>query len=201
MLRIIAATAFTLAALSTAAAAQQPSEAERERIRREMMAAMAPGPEHDRLAGWAGDWNLEVRMWMSPGADPVTTTGTAQNRMILGGRFLESRSQAGTGDMGIESLVLLGFDRRHGQYTLVGFDTWGTYYVTAAGRPDGDGRVVMDGVNDDPISGVRETYQMILRPVDDDTFVHEVVFTDAAHTSDGEPFKLLEITYRRSASR
>jgi hypothetical protein len=56
---------------------------------------------------------------------------------------------------------------------------------------------VLDGVNEDPISRTRETYQMIFRPVDADTFVHEIVFTDPAHTTDGVPFTMVEITYRR----
>ncbi|HEX2162632.1 MAG TPA: DUF1579 family protein, partial [Thermoanaerobaculia bacterium] len=30
--------------------------------------AGTPGPEHEKLASMAGDWSIEVRMWMEPGA-------------------------------------------------------------------------------------------------------------------------------------
>jgi hypothetical protein len=197
MHRTIVMTLGLVAGLAAVAAAQEPAPEERARIQQEMMAAMQPGPEHARLVDMAGEWNIEVRMWPAPDAEPMISTGTASNRMILGGRFLESRSEAGADPMRIESLILLGFDRRRSEYTLIALDTWGTYYVTAAGPADASGRMTLDGVNDDPISKVRETYQMIYRPIDADTFVHEVVFTDPAHAPGGEPFRILEITFRR----
>ena len=196
-MRTAAITVAALLGLAAGAAAQQPDEAERARIRDAMMGAMQPGPEHARLAALAGDWTLEVRMWPAPGAEPMVSAGTARNRMILGDRFLEIRGNGGEGAMHVESLLLLGFDRRTSEYTIVALDTWGTYYVTAAGAADPAGRLVLEGVNDDPISGARETYQMIFRPVDAETFVHEIVFTDPAHTMDGVPFRMVEVTYRR----
>lgn len=197
MHRTAAITVAALLGLAAGAAAQQPDEAERARVRDAMMAAMQPGPEHARLAALAGDWTLEVRMWPAPGAEPMVSAGTARSRMILGDRFLEIRSEGGEGAMRVESLLLLGFDRRTGEYTIVALDTWGTYYVTAAGAADAAGRIVLEGVNEDPISRARETYQMIFRPIDADAFVHEIVFTDPAHTSDGVPFRMVEVTYRR----
>lgn len=195
ILLLVAALAGSPAARQLAA--QEPDSAEQARVRAAMMAAMQPGPEHERLAEMSGSWNLDIRMWPAPGAEPMVADGTAENRMILGNRFLESRTIGGEEPMRVESLVLLGFDRRIGEYTSIGLDTWGTYYVTAAGREAESGRIVLEGVNEDPISGTRETYQMVLRRVDADTFVHEIIFTDPVHTRNGEPFKMIEITYHR----
>ena len=39
----------------------------------------------------------------------------------------------GEGEMKMEGLNLMGYDRRHKKFTTVVFDTWGTYYVTGAG--------------------------------------------------------------------
>lgn len=195
----VCSAALLLAALVTPArvVSQQPDSAEQARVREAMMAAMQPGPEHERLAELAGEWSMDIRMWPAPGAEPMQSSGTAENRMILGNRFLESRSAGGQEPMRIESLILLGFDRRVGRYTSIGLDTWGTYYVTADGVAEPDGTIVLDGVNEDPVSKARETYRMVIRRPDADTYVQELIFTDPVHTRNGEPFKMIEITYRR----
>jgi len=48
-----------------------------------------PGAEHKALEQFVGTWDTSVKMWMAPGAQPQESTGTAENKMTLGGRFLE----------------------------------------------------------------------------------------------------------------
>ena len=60
--------------------------------------------------------------------------GEAENRTLLGGRFLQSSLEA-HGAFPLETLWTLGFDRRWGEYTVLGMDTMGTYMVAAAGPP------------------------------------------------------------------
>ena len=185
-----------LLVLTAPAAAQAPANAEQRRKTEAMMAAMQPGPEHARLARLAGIWDVELSMW-SPGGDaPVKAAAVAENEMILGGRFLQSRVRGGEPPMQIESLVLTGFDRRYGRYTTVGFDTWGTYYVTAAGRIE-DSLITMHGTDEDPIAGHTQVYDMNLRFVDQDTYVTDVTFTDAVHAQGKGSFKAFEAVYRR----
>lgn len=47
-----------------------------------------PGPEHERLARMAGAWDIEIKMWPRPGAEPLVMRGTVEAETILGGRFL-----------------------------------------------------------------------------------------------------------------
>jgi hypothetical protein len=188
---------FILAAAALPAAAQQgPVNEEQRRIMEAMMAAMQPGPEHERLARLAGSWDLEITMWSGPGGPSQTMKATAENRMILGNRFLESRTTGGAPPMVIEALSIVGFDRRFKRYTTVGFDTWGTYYVTGAGTMQ-DSLVTMHGTDDDPIAGHTQVYDILLRFVDDDTYVTGVTFTDSVHTKGKGPFKAVEIVHRR----
>lgn len=181
------------------AAAQVPdSPEERQRIAQAVMAAAQPGPEHAELGKLVGTWDVEALLWSAPGADPFRATFPAENRAILGGRFLESRSSGEMMGMPVEALSLLGFDRRHGKYTVVGFDTFGTYYVTAAGTLDPATRTItMDGTDEDPITRMTQVYTFHLRLVDPDTYVSDVVFHDPAHTGGGGSFKAVELTYRR----
>lgn len=186
-----------LAAAPAAAQVPAPPE-ERQRIAREVMAAAQPGPEHAELMALAGAWDVEGFMWSGPGAEPMKLGFPAENRAVLGGRFLESRASGELMGMTIEALTIYGFDRRHRKYTIVGFDSFGTYYVTGAGTMDPATRTVaMDGTDDDPVTGMTQVYTLHLRFVDPDTYVTDAVFHDPAHTGGGPSFKAVELTWRR----
>ena len=161
-----------------------------------MLELMQPGPEHELLKKFAGNWDMSLKMWM-PGQPEIVTTGTSTSRMILGGRFLEFTAESGTGDMFWESLTILGFDRRHKRYTSVGYDTWGTYYVTASGEYDAaKQQIKLYGEDDDPVMGMKQKYFFVFTWKDDNAFTLEVIFVDFPGVED-EEYKMIEINYRR----
>ena len=41
-----------------------------------------PGPEHKILAGLAGTWDVETKLWQQPGAPPMTMKGAMTNELI-----------------------------------------------------------------------------------------------------------------------
>jgi hypothetical protein len=156
-----------------------------------------PGNEHKLLATLAGKWHMNIKAWTKPGMEPMLMSGTAENKMILGGRFLMTNSEGGEGDMYTQTHSIMGFDRRHKKYTVVGYDTWGTYYVTAAGTSDKSGTVItMYGEDEDPAIGKTQKYDMILQLLDENSYRWEVIFRDF-RTPAEEPFKVLEILYTR----
>ena len=160
-----------------------------------MMAMMGPGPEHKDFEPLAGTWDMDITFNM--GGPPMKVSGRAVNTLILGGRFLKSETKGHAPVMGVdvESLSIYGFDRRTNEYTVVGYDTMGTYYVTAAGKKQpGAKEVVMQGwiEEDAPVSG-RMDYDMVLRWVDADTYVSEIIFKFPAG-----PTKVAEMTFRRA---
>jgi hypothetical protein len=164
-------------------------------------ALIMPGEEHKLLEKLAGTWNMEVKMWMEPGAEPLFITGASTHRMILGGRFLMTEAKSGEGLFAGETLGILGFDRRSGVYTTVGFDTYGTYYVTGAGPYDEETRTItMSGEDFDPVLNHTQVYDFVMRLVSDDEYISEVIFHDEAHTKGKGPFKMLEIKYTRQVT-
>ncbi|HUP49973.1 MAG TPA: DUF1579 family protein [Thermoanaerobaculia bacterium] len=123
--------------------------------------AARPVAEHDRLRSLSGSWNVTSRLWFGPGHEPVTGRGTATGRMILGNRFLQIDSTVDQ-PLPAEAMTILGFDRRTSDYTMVGFDTLGTYYVTAAGKYDErEKAVVLSGSYARPPSGREQTYRFV----------------------------------------
>jgi len=191
-------TTETLPAGSTPAAEQaqgQPSAEELQAVADQVQRLGGPGPEHQLLGKLAGAWSQEVRYWLSPGGEAMVAAGTGRNELILGGRFLTMAAAAGEGPMHTESLTILGFDRRGGRYTLVGYDTWGTYYITGEGLYDGATRTLtLAGANRHPASGRTEEYDITFRWAGDDEVVQAVVFK----LPDGGTYKAAEITWRRA---
>lgn len=175
-----------------------PDDAAGAEMRRRMAEAALPGPAHDRLAALAGEWRVETRIRSAHGAEPVFVKGSAEARMVLGGRFLVVETRSGEGRLASEGLMVLGFDRRAGEYTAVVFDTWGTYHVTGRGPYDaGAGTAVMSGTDDDPITGTTQRYDFVLRFDDADRFVFEVVFHDDAHTGGAGPLTMVRSVHIR----
>ncbi len=175
-----------------------PSEKEQAAMMQEMMALAGPGPEHELFKGLVGSYTLEGNIWMAPGATPMTISGTTESELILGGRFLKTTSVSGEGQMRTESFGLLGFDRRFGHYTSVGFDTWGTYYVTAAGKiNDEKTKITMYGEDIDPVSNMTQKYDFVYEIINDSSYVVSVIFYNPELTQGAESFKMVELTYTK----
>jgi hypothetical protein len=197
MLSLFAAGLMLIAGTLTFAQ-EPPSEAEMQAMWERAMMLAQPGPEHEELARYTGVWNMEVKHWSTPGAEPVAYAGVSESRMILGGRFLESTWTSGEGEMAMEGISIMGFDRRHEEYTVIGLDTWGTYWVAAQGPYDEATKTItMYGEDNDPVFGMVQQYDFRMTEVDDDTFKWEVIFYNPEHTQGRDEHKMVEILYTR----
>ncbi len=160
------------------------------------MALAGPGDEHEGLAKWAGEWEMEVSMNSPmPGMPEQKQTGKASAKMILGGRFLEVTSNGSFFGQPFESKTILGYDRRHGKYTLVGFDTLGTYWVAAEGVRDEDGVIRMHGTDDDPMG--EQVFTFEYREIGEDEYEHRVLFERIGDQVFEEPLAMVTVRNRR----
>ncbi|HEX8692434.1 MAG TPA: DUF1579 family protein [Longimicrobium sp.] len=186
--------ALALFAAPAAARAQEtPTDPARQAEMAAMLEAARPGPEHARLAALEGTWDVALRILGGPGFPPMQAAGTANSRMVLGGRFLLVESKTSEGPE-MESLTILGFDRRAKEYTLVGYDTGGTFYVTGAGRWDEAARTITySGESRDPSTGHVEAYDLVMRQEGPDRYTKEMVM----RMPDGGRFKVFEAVYTR----
>jgi hypothetical protein len=171
--------------------AQQRPQPTAEQIER-MKAIYLPSPPHRDLERLAGEWDVEAEY--ASGNKSVRANGRVMNRVALGGRFVvsEGRARAAEGTLDVESIFLFGYDGRTGEHTVVLLDTFGTYYVTAAGKaPVPLSEVVMRG---ETIEGNgTKKFEVRLRWVDRHTYRTEIVFRFA----DREPVIAVAATHRR----
>jgi hypothetical protein len=170
-------------------------------IQSKMMATMGPGPEHALLTKMAGAWQGEMTAFI-PGMGPMKSQVAETVDMILGGRFAYGTLTGNMMGMDTESITMMGFDRRHEVYTLVGFDTMGTYYITASGKYDPATKVMkLSGTDDDPIGGITQVYDIEFEFVNDDTIFTRLVFYCPTYgVTDGSGYKFMETTLTRKKS-
>lgn len=167
----VAALALLATALAAAPHAPQDPSPELEAL----MEQARPGPEHGRLAALEGGWDVLLRQF---GVEQPLAKGSAEAASILEGRFVDvgGEFEAGLGAF----RFTLGFDRRHGEYTITLADTNGTYAVAARGEEQ-DGRIRMRGSDDDPYMaslGLEKEFAFDLVLDGEDAFRIELFFVD-----------------------
>lgn len=168
---VLAAVALLATALTAAPRPQQEPDPALEAL----LEQARPGPEHERLAVLAGEWEVQLRQF---GAEQPLATGTAEGASILEGRFVDIAGELEAGNGAFR--FTLGFDRRHGEFTITLADTSGTYAVSARGE-ELDGRIRMRGRDDDPYMqslGLEKEFVFDLVLEGEDAFRIELFFVD-----------------------
>ena len=151
--------ALVLTALAAGAQEAEKKKSEGDAMMEFYIEQARPVKEHERLAELAGPWKVTSTMWFGDMA--TSSAGTASGKMILGGRFLEIGADM-KGELDAEFLTLMGFDRRTGEYTMIGLDTVGTYYITAAGKYDAAKKaVVLHGSYMQPPTNQEQKYYFV----------------------------------------
>jgi hypothetical protein len=152
-----------------------------------------PGAPHKLLAGMAGSWATKVKTCMEPNKPPLESTGTSEQKMILGGRFLQ---QEFTGEMmgrPFTGIGVTGYDNHTKKYVSTWMDSMGTAILFFEGTASADGKTItQESRYDDPIKGPTK-WRSVTRIVDDNTHVFEMYETDKK----GKEEKMMEITYTR----
>jgi hypothetical protein len=102
----------------------------------EMMKKMeqlgAPVPEHKILASLAGEWDTEVRCFMSDA--PMVNKGVCKSRMILGGRFLQEEFDGEMMGQKFQGMGLTGFDKLKQKFIGTWIDSMGTSVFVTEGK-------------------------------------------------------------------
>lgn len=155
-----------------------------------------PGDPHKLLAKWEGTWTTRSRGWMEPDKPPMESTGTCEQKMLLGGRYLQ---QVYSGDMmgaPFTGISLLGYDNHTKKYQSVWIDSMSTGIYFFEGTASADGRTItQESSYDDPVKGPC-FWRTVTRIKDDDTQEFEMYLTPKG----GKEEKMMEMTITRKAA-
>ena len=163
-----------------------------------MMEAMAkagtPGDPHKKLDSFVGTWNTKLTMWMAPGAPPMSSEGTSENRWIMGNRYLEQRLKGNFMGQSFEGLGYTGYDNVKKQYWGTWMDNMSTAMMMSTGwMPDGK-TWMFSGSMADPMTGGDSRMEERITVVDND---HHIMEMWGPSMTDGTMYKMMEIQYSR----
>lgn len=129
---------------------------------------MTPGEPHKILAAQNGKWEGKVTVWMSPGAPPSESKGTAVNQMIMGGRYQEGKFSGNFNGMPFEGKSILGYDNAKKVFVSTWIDNMGTGIMVAEGPWDAASKsITFTGTMVDPTTGKECRMREIMTFIDD----------------------------------
>ena len=103
-----------------------------------MMKAGTPGPEQKAMEAMVGKWSVASEWMMAPGAPAEKSSGTAEFKMIMGGRY-QVEEMSSTSSMGpMHGMGILAFNNATGKYEHVWLDDMSTGMMFATGDSKGD---------------------------------------------------------------
>ncbi len=157
--------------------------------------AMSPGPEHDRLKPFLGTFRAEVKLWMGPG-DPMVSTGTMTNTMVLDGRYLRQDYMGDPSEGPFPNFEGHGFWGYNGvakRFEGYWIDNASTMMQFETGSVDESGKVwTMTSEMVDPQGGTMAKRSVITLKDQDHNSI------ESFFTREGQEFKGMEIQYRRA---
>ena len=118
-----------------------------------MMKAGTPGPEHEKLKALAGTYDAKVTMWMDPKMPPMEMAGKSENKLILGGRFLQMDFSGTMMGQPFNGIGMLGYDNIKKKYTSSWMDSMSTSVYGGEGIADKEGVITINTSMMDPVSG------------------------------------------------
>lgn len=188
-MKLITKTIVTLLFLSCSfsATAQTPEEMKK------WMEYSTPSDMHKMLAAMDGEWNEDVTFWMDPSAPEQKMTAACVNKMILGGRYQESKHTGDFSGMPFEGIGMLAWDNTLKKFVNTWVDNMGTGIMYMEGTWDAaSASINFSGSMTDAMLGKSVKIREVMKMVDDKT----VEITQYGE-KDGKEFKSMYIKMSR----
>ena len=152
-----------------------------------------PSEPHKLFATLAGSWTTTTKEWMEPGKPPTESTGTAEMKMLLDGRFLYQEFTGSMMGQPFSGVGIDAYDNMTKKYMTAWMDTMGTGIFMMEGTASADGKTItLKGSHPEP-GGGRMTHRAVWKIADGNTQTFDMYGTHHG----GKEMKVLEITYSR----
>ncbi|PPK72192.1 uncharacterized protein DUF1579 [Methylobacter tundripaludum] len=153
----------------------------------------APGEQHKQLANLAGSWTTKTKEWMEPNKPPTESTGSAEMKMLLDGRFLQQELTGQMMGQPFSGIEITAYDNLLKRYVTSWMSTMGTGIFTMEGTASTDGKTItLKGQHAEPGGGYMK-HRAIWKIVDSNTQTFDMYGTYPG----GKEWKMMEMTYTR----
>lgn len=152
-----------------------------------------PGEQHKQLASLAGSWTTKTKEWMEPNKPPVESTGSAEMKILLDGRFLQQELTGQMMGQPFSGIEITAYDNLLKRYVTSWMSTMGTGIFTMEGTASTDGKTItLKGQHAEPGGGYMK-HRAVWKIVDSNTQTFDMY---GAHPGEKE-WKMMEMTYTR----
>jgi len=152
----------------------------------------AADADHDRLTAMAGTWDVEMTLWLQPGAPAMATKGTSTIRTILNGRFIEERIEGVLNGVPFTTLAWTGFNTSTRKYEATRIATTNTARIAETGEYDAKtNRFELKA--DYPLAGDTWHQRTVIEPTSADA----MIATSYLSFGNVPEWKAVEIKYTR----
>jgi hypothetical protein len=152
-----------------------------------------PGEPHKLFATLAGSWTTTSKEWMEPGKPPTESTGTAEIKMLLDGRFLYQEYNSQMMGQPFSGIGIDAYDNMTKKYVTAWLDSMGTGIFIMEGTASADGKTItLKGSHLEP-GGGKMTHRAVWKIVDNNNQTFDMY---GAHHG-GKETKMMEIVYTR----
>jgi len=153
----------------------------------------APGEQHKQLASLAGSWTTKTKEWMEPNKPPTESTGSAEMKILLDGRFLQQELTGQMMGQPFSGIEITAYDNLLKRYVTSWMSTMGTGIFTMEGTASTDGKTItLKGQHAEPGGGYMK-HRAIWKIVDRNTQTFDMYGTHPG----GKEWKMMEMTYTR----
>jgi Protein of unknown function (DUF1579) len=194
-LKFILSSLFIVLFAATAVAKEKPAQKQMDpQAMMDMYKKLAsPGEPHELFASLAGSWITKTKEWMEPGKPPTESTGSAEMKMLLDGRFLYQEFTGQMMGQPFSGIGIDGYDNISKRYVTNWMDTMGTGIFSMEGTASADGKTItLTGKHPDPMGGFM-THRAIWKILDSNNQTFDMF---GAHHG-GKEMKMMEIVYTR----
>lgn len=155
--------------------------------------AATPGEPHKLFASLVGSWTTSTKEWMEPGKPPTESTGTAEMKMLLDGRFLYQEYNSQMMGQPFSGIGIDAYDNMTKKYVTAWIDTMGTGIFIMEGTASVDSKTItLKGSHPEP-GGGKMSHRAVWKIIDQNNQTFDMYGT---HHGQKE-MKVLEITYTR----
>jgi len=175
--------------------AQESGTQNNEEMMKKFMEASSPDAHHQLLAKMSGTFKAVGKWRMTPQQPWQESESKVVNKMILGGRFLQTTITGIMMGMDFEGFALFGFDNTSEKYQSIWADNFGTLMINAEGTGDLEKNTITTlSEFTDPMSGQPAKMKSIYH-IESATQYTLVMYS---YTPDGKKFLNMEYTYTKT---
>lgn len=156
--------------------------------------AASPSDVHGHLAAMSGSFRAKTEFVMNPGAPAQVHDGLSENKLILGGRFLQQDYRGTMQEMPFEGRGYTGYDNASKRLVGIWMDTFSTGIMTSLGTGKPSAKKLTSVATGIQPSGDEVVFDCIIEVQDRDHHTYEM-WTKAPN---GKRYRAMRVEYVRA---